>query len=68
MPLVEMVPRLLAPGGVFWLAEPGRRVAVLFAASAIARGWRDEPATYERVWPTDTTPTRVTVHRFTLPA
>ncbi len=67
-PLLEMVPQLLVRGGVFWLAEPGRRVAVSFVASALARGWRDEPATYERVWPTDTKPTRVTVHRFTLPS
>jgi predicted nicotinamide N-methyase len=66
-PLLDLVPRLLAPGGPFWLAEPGRRVSLAFTQAARERGWRDEPTEYERVWPHDTKPTHVTVHRYTLP-
>jgi predicted nicotinamide N-methyase len=66
-PLLDLIPRLLAPGGAFWLAEPGRRVSLAFATSAAERGWRDEPTVSERVWPHDTQPTRVTVHRYALP-
>lgn len=66
-PLLELLPRLLAPGGAFWLAEPGRRVSLAFTSAAIDRGWRDEATDYARVWPHDSKPTRVTVHRYTLP-
>jgi predicted nicotinamide N-methyase len=66
-PLLGLVPRLLAPGGAFWLAEPGRRVSLTFTQAVAERGWRDDPTNCERVWPHDTKPTRVTVHRYTLP-
>ncbi len=66
-PLLALAPRLLAPGGQFWLAEPGRRVSLAFAAAAHAHGWRDETTQYERAWPPDGDVVRVTVHRFTLP-
>ena len=68
-PLLTLAPRLLGPGGVFWLAEPGRRASQTFALAAQAdRGWRDEPTTYLRQWPDEDRPSRVVVHRFTLPA
>jgi predicted nicotinamide N-methyase len=66
-PLLALAPQLLLPGGVFWLAEPGRRVSRAFAQAALERGWRDAPSDYERVWPTETKPVRVIVHRFELP-
>ena len=66
-PLLQLAPRLLAPGGVFWLAEPGRRVSRAFVAEARARGWRDESTAYERVWPTEDKPVRVVVHRYSMP-
>lgn len=66
-PLLSLVPRLLAPGGVFWLAEPGRKVSLAFVAAAHAAGWHDEPAVYAREWPPDGDSARVTVHRYTLP-
>lgn len=66
-PLLELVPRLLAPDGVFWLAEPGRRVSQAFVREAASRGWRDESTAYERIWPTENKPVRVVVHRFQLP-
>jgi predicted nicotinamide N-methyase len=67
-PLLDLIPRLLSPGGVLWLAHPGRRVAHSFVAAARERGWRERATDNERVWPYDTTPTRVTLHRFRLPA
>jgi predicted nicotinamide N-methyase len=67
VPLLDLVPRLLAPGAQFWLAEPGRRVSIGFVAEACARGWHDEEAIYERAWPPDGDRVRVVVHRFTLP-
>ncbi|HEY7339467.1 MAG TPA: methyltransferase domain-containing protein [Ktedonobacterales bacterium] len=66
-PLLDLVPRLLAPGGTFWLAEPGRRVSRAFVQVATARGWRDETTAYERIWPTEAKPVRVVVHRYQLP-
>jgi hypothetical protein len=66
-PLLDLVPRLLTHGGAFWLAEPGRRVSLAFTRAAAERGWRDEPTECERVWPHDSKPTRVTIHRYTLP-
>jgi predicted nicotinamide N-methyase len=66
--LLDLVPRLLVPGGAFWLAEPGRRVSLAFVEAARMRGWQDEPTVYERIWPHDEKPTRVVVHRFHLPA
>jgi predicted nicotinamide N-methyase len=66
-PLFELIPRLLAPGGVFALAEPGRRVSLAFVAAAHMRGWHDESSVYERVWPSEDQSVRVTVHRFRLP-
>ncbi len=66
-PLLNLVPRLLTPSGVFWLAEPGRRVSRAFVQAAAARGWRDESTDYERIWPTEEQPVRVVVHRYQLP-
>lgn len=49
-PLLELIPRLLGPGGELWLADPGRASAEAFLA-ATAGGWerrttgaRDLPA------------------------
>lgn len=63
-PLAQWVPELLAPRGVFWLAEPGRRVSRAFVAGQIAAGWRAETTTYERAWPPEEKLVTVTVHRF----
>jgi predicted nicotinamide N-methyase len=65
-PLLDLVPRLLTPGGAFWLAEPGRRVSRAFVEAAAARGWRDDSTAYERIWPTEEKPVRVVVHRYHL--
>lgn len=65
-PLLHLVPRLLAADGVFWLAEPGRRVSQEFVRAALAAGWHDKPTAYERIWPTESKAVRVVVHRFRL--
>lgn len=62
--LLDLAPMLVGSGGRFWLAEPGRRVSLAFVAEAAARGWKDTPTVYERVWPPDGDYARVTVHRF----
>lgn len=66
-PLLELLPTLLAPKGICWLAEPGRRVARAFLSAAIARGWQDREVMYERGWPPDGETAGVTVHEL-LPA
>lgn len=63
-PLAEWVPHLLAPQGIFWLAEPGRRASRAFVADRLAAGWHDEAMSYERPWPPDDKSVVVTVHRF----
>ena len=67
-PLLALAPRLLAPGGVFWLAEPGRKVSLAFVAAASTAGWHDEQTVYAREWPPDGDAARVVVHRYTVPA
>jgi predicted nicotinamide N-methyase len=65
VPLLDLVPRLLAPGGGFWLAEPGRRVASAFIEAAREQGWAERESVYERAWAPDGDVVRVGVHRFT---
>jgi predicted nicotinamide N-methyase len=38
--LLELLPRLLAPGGEVWLADPGRATAEAFFDLVDAEGWR----------------------------
>src|SRR5262249_58938009 len=66
-PLLDLAPQLLAPGGIFWLAEPGRRISRAFVTAACARGWHDDEIIYEHPWPPDGDRVRVAVHRLTLP-
>jgi predicted nicotinamide N-methyase len=66
-PLLGLMPRLLAPGGACWLAEPGRRVSLAFVAAAREAGWRDHETIFDRAWSPDGDEARVAVHRFTLP-
>lgn len=66
-PLLTLVPQVLMRGGVFWLAEPGRRVSRAFVAQTQACGWRDEVTLDERRWPPDDDLVQVAVHRLMLP-
>ncbi|HEX6121991.1 MAG TPA: methyltransferase domain-containing protein [Ktedonobacterales bacterium] len=64
-PLLALLPTLLAPGGAGWLAEPGRHASKSFVAAAARAGWHDQPTIYDRTWPPDGKPARVTLHRYT---
>jgi predicted nicotinamide N-methyase len=59
--LVDLLPRLVAPGGRVWLADPGRPREPDFLRGVDRAGWRRETAT---VTPEDALP-RVRIHRLT---
>ncbi|HUG14168.1 MAG TPA: methyltransferase type 12 [Thermomicrobiales bacterium] len=67
MPLLELVDRLLAPDGVLWLAEPGRRTAQRFLNVAASLGWEGESEYHTGPWP-DQRDTRVGIHFLRRPA
>jgi predicted nicotinamide N-methyase len=50
-PLLALLDRLVAPNGLLWLAEPGRRVSQLFLASAQEAGWIGRSEAHEGPWP-----------------
>jgi predicted nicotinamide N-methyase len=50
-PLLGLVERLVAPGGLLWLAEPGRPPARRFLDAARAVGWTAVSERYEGPWP-----------------
>jgi predicted nicotinamide N-methyase len=60
-PLLALVDQLLAPDGILWLAEPGRRTAQRFLNVAAAAGWQGESEYHTGPWP-DASDTRVGIH------
>lgn len=50
-PLLALVERLVASGGLLWLAEPGRAVAARFLEAARAAGWDGPTETHPGPWP-----------------
>ena len=50
-PLLDLVEWLVAPEGLFWLAEPGRNVAERYIERAADRGWRDSLSFHAGPWP-----------------
>jgi predicted nicotinamide N-methyase len=51
-PLLNLLDRILLPGGLFWLAEPGRHVARQFVARALEEGWTvEDEQRHEGPWP-----------------
>lgn len=50
-PLLALADRVVAPAGVFWLAEPGRAVASRFLEAADAAGWRATSRSHAGPWP-----------------
>lgn len=50
-PLLSLIPRVLRPGGVIWLAEPGRPVAAEFLARAELMGWERRSMAHRGPWP-----------------
>jgi len=60
-PLIDVIERLLAPGGSLWLAEPVRRTAQRFLDIVAAQGWTIESRRIRAAWP-DATDGWVNVH------
>lgn len=50
-PLLTMVERVVAPGGLLWLAEPGRAVAARFLEAARDAGWNGPSTLHQGPWP-----------------
>ncbi len=50
-PLLTLVDRIVAPGGILWLAEPGRAPAATFLAEAFRRGWTASTDQCDGPWP-----------------
>jgi predicted nicotinamide N-methyase len=65
-PLFDLVPRLVRPGGVAWLAEPGRTTSRLFVDAAREAGWVSDVTSLTRdPWPAEAGRGTVRVHRYT---
>lgn len=60
-PLLDLIERLLAPGGALWLAEPGRKTAQRFLDIAAAAGWESVTTSADGPWPDGSTAT-VAIH------
>lgn len=54
-PLLDLIERLLAPGGALWLAEPGRKTAQRFLDIAAAAGWESVTTSVHGPWPDGST-------------
>ena len=50
-PLLDLIERIVAPGGLFWLAHPGRPPARMFLERARDRGWTGSTTEYVGPWP-----------------
>ncbi len=50
-PMLDLIEWLVEPGGLFWLAEPGRNVAERFNERATERGWTDSMTFHAGPWP-----------------
>lgn len=67
-PVLDVLERILAPGGTVMLAEPGRRPSKLAIERARERGWRIETRAHTGPWPSRMdTGVVVSVHIMTLP-
>ena len=68
-PVLAVLERIVAPGGIVWLAEPGRRVARTAVDLARARGWQVQSHTTSGPWHgANHSDGDVTVHRMARPA
>ena len=50
-PLLDLIERVVAPRGLLWLAEPGRRPAGRFLEQAAAHGWSGATTEWDGPWP-----------------
>ncbi len=60
-PFLAIVERILAPNGMLWLAEPGRKTAQRFLYTAAALGWQGVTQHLNGPWPDGSTDT-ISVH------
>ncbi|HEV2122068.1 MAG TPA: hypothetical protein VGW38_04735, partial [Chloroflexota bacterium] len=70
-PLLDLVARILLPGGTFLLAEPGRATSAQFLSDARDAGWTGPTVEITRDWPARAGQARVRIHslrRGTFPA
>jgi predicted nicotinamide N-methyase len=49
-PVLDMLERILAPGGLVWLAEPGRRPSGMALQRATERGWQIASSMWGGEW------------------
>jgi predicted nicotinamide N-methyase len=61
LPLLDVIERLLTPGGMLWLAEPNRKTAKRFLDLAASVGWQGVSRSTYGPWPDGTTD-RVNLH------
>ena len=52
-PLLALAERTVAPGGLLWLAEPGRPIAREFVRRAESLGWRRDQCVHSGPWAED---------------
>jgi predicted nicotinamide N-methyase len=50
-PLLDLIERVIAPRGLLWLAEPGRRPAARFLEQAAHHGWSGTATEWDGPWP-----------------
>jgi predicted nicotinamide N-methyase len=63
-PVMELIDRLIALAGIFWLAEPGRPVALTFLDALQEAGWSGIVEQFEGPWPDPKDAgVRVRIHR-----
>jgi predicted nicotinamide N-methyase len=68
-PLLSLIERILAPGGLLWLAEPGRPTAAAFVERLLGSGWDDVTDRWAGPWPdANDGSITVTVHWLRRPA
>jgi predicted nicotinamide N-methyase len=67
-PLLALTEWIVAPGGLLWLAEPGRPIAREFVSRVEAGGWHSDRRTLHGPWPDERDGAiRVTVYRLSRP-
>lgn len=68
-PVLSVLERIIAPGGMAWLAEPGRRVARAAVDLAHSNGWQVQSRTLNGPWHgANKVDCHVTVHRMIRPS
>jgi predicted nicotinamide N-methyase len=67
-PLLALTERFVAPGGLLWLAEPGRPIAREFVSRIEALGWQSDRRIIDGPWPDERDGAiRVTVYQLRRP-